>query len=226
MPDQISIFVKSPVLQFKLPQTGKDPSRWSWPDEVANWNWSGFEGDTLDVNVYSSCDEVELFINGNSAGRMKTNRETRFTARYKIRYQSGTLRAVGYRNGKEVNSAELKTTGEPERIYLASDRKIIKADGQDLCYVTVELQDSRGLRHPTARNLVKFEIKGPAKIIGVGSSDPLGNQSFTKPARKAYQGRCLVIIKAENNPGEILLKASSDGLSPAEAKIFGSASKK
>ena len=225
MPDQISLFVKSPVLQFKLPPSRKAPSRWSWPDEVASWNWRGFEGDTLEVNVYSSCDEVELFINGNSLGRMKTNRETRFTALYKVRYKSGTLRAIGYRNGKEVNSADLKTTGEPERISLAADRKIIKADGQDLSYVTVEIQDSKGLRHPTAGNLVKFEIKGPAMIIGVGSSDPLGNQSFTKHVRKAYQGRCLVIIRAGNTPGEIVLKASSDGLPPAETKILGSASK-
>jgi len=86
---------------------------------------SGMAGD-----VYSSCEEVELFLDGNSQEKMKTNRKTRFTALYKVRYQQGTLR-------------------------------IIKADGQDLCYVTVEIQDSKGLRNPTAGNLVKFEIDGP-----------------------------------------------------------------
>jgi beta-galactosidase len=225
MPDQISLFVQSPVLQFKLPASKKSPSRWSWPDEVASWNWNGYKGDTLEINVYSSCEEVELFLNGNSLGRMKTNRETHFTALYKVPYQPGTLRAAAYKNGKEVNFSELKTTGESEKISLVADRGIIKADGQDLCYVTVEIQDSQGLRNPSAGNLVKFEIEGPGKIIGVGSSDPMGNQSFTKPARKAYQGRCQVIIRAENKQGEIMLKASSDGLRPSETKILSSEKK-
>ena len=162
-PDQLSIFVKSPEPVFRLNQITKVESRWSWPDEVAHWNWNGYEGDTLEINVYSSCEEVELFLNGNSLGKMKTNRETRFTALYKVRYQPGTLRATGYKNGKEVNSSELQTTGESEKISLVADRGIIKADGQDLCYVTVEIQDSKGLRNPTARNLVKFEIEGPGK---------------------------------------------------------------
>jgi beta-galactosidase len=211
-PDQLSVFVMSPEPAFRLPPQRKAPSRWSWPDEVASWNWTGYEGDTLELNVYSSCEEVELFLNGKSLGRMKTNRETQFTAQYRVDYQPGTLRAVGYRNGKAINSCELQTTGEPQKISLAADRSIIKADGQDLCYVTVEILDSKGLRNPNARNQVKFEIEGPGKIIAVGSSDPMGNQSFTRPERKAYQGRCLVIIRAENRAGEIKLKATSDGI--------------
>jgi beta-galactosidase len=220
--DQLSIFVESPVPAFKLPPQRKAPSRWSWPDEVACWNWQGYEGKTLDINVYSSCEEVELFLNGRSLGKMKTNRETRFTAPYKVDYQSGTLKAVGYRNNREVNSCELQTTGEPCKISLTADRGSIKADGQDLCYVTVEILDSKGLRNPNARDQVKFEIEGPGSIIAVGSSDPMGNQSFTQPERKAYQGRCQVTIRAENKTGEIKLKASSDGLQPAGIKIFTS----
>jgi beta-galactosidase len=221
-PDQLSVFVMSPEPAFKLPPQRKAPSRWSWPDEVASWNWTGYKGDTLELNVYSSCEEVELFLNNKSLGRMKTNRETRFTAQYTVDYQPGTLRAVGYRNGKAINSCELLTTGEPQRISLTADRGIIKADGQDLCYVTVEILDSKGFRNPNAGNQVKFEIDGPGRMIAVGSSDPMGNQSFTNPERKAYQGRCLVIIRAENRTGEIKLKASSDGLQSSEIKIFTS----
>jgi beta-galactosidase len=221
-PDQLSVFVMSPEPAFRLPHQRKAPSRWSWPDEVASWNWTGYEGDTLELNVYSSCEEVELFLNGKSLGRLKTNRETQFTAQYKVDYQPGTLRAVGYRNGKAINSCELQTTGEPLKIFLAADRSTIKADGQDLCYVTVEILDSKGLRNPNARNQVNFEIEGPGRIIAVGSSDPMGNQSFTRPERKAYQGRCLVIIRAENRAGEIKLKASSDELQSYEIKILTS----
>jgi beta-galactosidase len=218
--DKLSLMVRSQEPTFRLNPVTKVESRWSWPDESASWNWKGYEGKTLEIRAYSSCEEVELFLNGNSLGKMKTNRETRFTALFKVVYQPGILRAVGYRNGKQVNTFEIQTTGEPEKISLTADRGTIKADGQDLCYVTVEMLDSKGLRNPVARNQIKFKIEGPGKIIAVGSSDPLGNQSFTKPERKAYQGRCLIIIRAENKAGEIKLKALSDGLQPSEIKIL------
>ncbi len=221
-PDQLSILVKSPEPTFKLNPITKVESRWSWPDEVASWNWNGYEGKTLEIKAYSSCEEVELFLNGNSLGRMKTNRETRFTAEYKVEYTPGILRVVGYRDGREINSCELQTTGEPQNISLTADRETIKADGQDLCYVTAEIHDSKGLRNPIARNEINFEIEGPGKIIAVGSSDPLGNQSFTQPERKAYQGRCLVIIRSENKAGGIKLKALSDTLQPDEIRIMTS----
>jgi len=221
-PDQLSIFVKSPELNFKLNPITKVASKWSWPDEVASWNWKGYEGRTLEIKAYSSCEEVELFLNEKSLGRMKTNRETRFTAEYKVTYAPGILHAVGYRNGKEINTCELQTTGNPQKISLTADSNTIKADGQDLCYVTVEILDSKGLRNPTARNQINFEVEGQGKIIGVCSSDPLGDQSFTKPIRKAYQGRCQVIIRAGTQPGQINLKAFSDGIQTAEIKILAS----
>lgn len=219
-PDQLSIFVKSPELNFKLNPITKVESRWSWPDEVASWNWKGHEGTTMEIIAYSSCEEVELFLNGKSLGRMKTNRETRFKAEYKVEYAPGILHAVGYSNGKEINTCELQTTGDPQKISLDADRNTIKADGQDLCYVTVEILDSKGLRNPTATNHINFEVEGQGKIIGVGSSDPLGNQSFKKPERKAYQGRCQVIIRADKQAGDIKLKAFSEGIQPAEIKIL------
>jgi beta-galactosidase len=219
-PDQLSIFVKSPEPVFKLNPVTKKESMWSWPDEVASWNWNGYEGKTFEIKVYSSCEEVELFLNGTSLGRMQTNRENRFTANFKVDYKPGTLRVVGYSNGKEINSSELQTAGIPKKISLTADRATINADGQDLSYVTVEILDNKGLRNPTALNLINFKIEGPGKIISVGSSDPMGNQSFTLPERKAYQGRCLVIIRAENRSGEIKLKAESDGIQPSEIKIM------
>jgi beta-galactosidase len=217
--DQISIFVKPPIPTFSLNRLTKVMSRWSWPDEVANWNWEGNEGRSLEINVYSSCDEVELFLNDKSLGRKKTNRETRFTATWNEEYHKGVLRAAGYKNGRRVSSCELKTTGSPEKISLSADRRTIKADGQDLCFVTVELLDGTNLRNPLAQNQVNFSIDGPGSIVAVGNSDPMGSESFTQPKRKAYQGRCLVIIRSDNKPGEIKLKASSGGLQSSEIVI-------
>jgi len=160
-----------------------------------------------------------LFLNDKSLGKKKTNRQTRYIAAWDVEYQPGVLRAVGYMDPGETTSCELKTADNPQKIGLTADRNTIHADGQDLSYITAEILDSKGIRNPLAQNPVHFTIEGPGSILAVGSSNPMGLESFRQPLRKAYQGRCLVIIKSENTPGDIILKASSDGLLPAEILI-------
>jgi beta-galactosidase len=121
----------------------------------------------LEVNVYSSCAEVELFINGRSLGKKRTDRSTEFIATWNVPYQAGTLKAVGYREGKEVGSTELKSAGEVVALKAMADRMTISGDGQDLSYVTVELVDAKGVRNPTAENLVRFALTGPGEMIAV-----------------------------------------------------------
>ena len=216
---QVSLFVVPPVPSFALNPKKMEWSKWEWQDVVANWNWAGYEGKLIKIEVYSSCAEVELFLNEKSLGRKKTNRNTRWIANWHVAYQPGVLRAVGYDDSGEKASCELKTADDPSKIVLSADRNSIKADGQDLSYITVEILDANGVRNPLAQNLVHFEIEGPGSVLAVGSSNPMGIESFRQPLRKAYQGRCQVIIKAENKPGEIILKASSDGLQPSDIVI-------
>ncbi|MEO8852237.1 MAG: DUF4982 domain-containing protein, partial [Ginsengibacter sp.] len=194
-------------------------SKWNWDDVVANWNWKGDEDSVFDVNIYSSCDEVELFLNNKSLGKKPTNRSTKFMAVYNVPYTAGELRAVGYDNGRKVNSAILETAGSPSQIKLSADRKTIKADNEDLSYVTVELVDKNGIRNPEAEDLVHFKIEGSGTIIGVGNADPVSVESYQLPQRKAWQGRCIVIIKSKKSAGNITLKASSPGLHSSEVVI-------
>jgi beta-galactosidase len=217
--NQLSVFVKPPKPSFELNPKKEVWSKWEWQDVVAGWNWKGYEGQLLKVEVYSSCDQVELFLNDKSLGKKKTNRETRWIANWDVVYQAGVLRAVGYKDSRETSSFELKTADDPQKIVLTADRGSIKADGHDLSYVTIEILDAKGVRNPLAQNLVHFEIEGPGSILAVGSSDPMSIESFRQPLRKAYQGRCLVIIKSENRTGEIHLKATSSGLSTSEITI-------
>ena len=88
----------------------------------------------------------------------------------------------------------------------------IAADGQDLSYITVELVDEQGVRNPLSENLVKFSITGPGSIVGVGNANPISTESFQQPQRKAWQGRCLLIIKSSKQAGAITITASSRGL--------------
>lgn len=194
-------------------------SKWHWLDAVSDWNWSGYENNPLQVSVYSSCDEVELFLNNKSLGKKKTDRSKEFMAIWDVPYQQGILKAIGYKDKKQVNSSTLQTVNEVSRIKLTADRTSIKSDGQDLSYITVELIDENGIRNPKAENLLSFEIEGPAAIIGVGNANPVSLESYQLPNRKAWQGRCLVIIKSENKPGKIRLKVTSSGLTAGEIII-------
>ncbi len=134
-------------------------SKWHWLDAVSDWNWPGYENKPLQVSVYSSCDEVELFLNNKSLGKKKTDRSTEFMAIWDVPYQPGVLKAIGYKDKKQVNSATLPTANEVSQIKLQADRMKIKSDGQDLSYITVELTDANGIRNPKAENLVSFEIR-------------------------------------------------------------------
>lgn len=218
--DQLAIFVKPPVPSF--PDTNPAPeswSKWNWDDAVADWNWKGYEDSLLEVTAYSSCEQTELFLNGRSLGKKKTDTSTRYRAVWRLPYRAGELKAVGYTGGKEVAISVLRTAAVAERINLSADAKVINADNQDLSYITVELTDANGLLNPKADNELRFTIEGPGTIVGVGNANPKSTESYQQPQRRAWRGKCLVIVKAGKEPGMITLKATADGLQPAELKI-------
>ena len=219
MENQLSVWVTPPAPSFEISAERESWSKWHWHDVTDSWNWPGEEGRTFEVTVYSSCQQAELLLNGKSLGRKATNRSTEFKAVWQVPYQEGTLRAVGYSGKKQVRTAELKSAGVPAKIKISADRTILKADGQDLSYITVEVTDDTGVRDPGAENLITFETEGPGTIIAVGNANPVSLESYLRPLRKAWHGRCLVILKSENEPGTITLKATSPGLRPADIQI-------
>jgi len=219
MTNQLSIFVKPPKPSFEPNPNRESWSKWHWFDVVADWNWKGYENFPMEVSVYSSCEEVELFLNNKSLGKKKTDRSTEFKTSWEIPWQAGELKAISYQKGVQVNTAKLQTADEPMQIRLTADRNEIQADGQDLSYITVELTDKNGIRNPKAENLVKFEVEGPGIIVGVGNANPISTESYLAPERKAWKGRCLVVLKSEYKQGEIFLKASSTGLKPTNMVV-------
>jgi beta-galactosidase len=217
---QLSLFVKPPVPSFKLNPEKETWAKWNWHDEVSNWNWKGYENKPLKVTVYSSCPQVELFLNGKSLGKKPTNRSAKFMASWMVPYHEGTLKAIGYDDqNKIINSSQIVTASKPAAIKLSADRTNIKANNEDLSYVTVELDDAKGNRNPVAGNLVKFEISGPGTIAGVGNANPVSLESYQLPQRKAWHGRCLVILKSGKTAGQIRLKAVSGDLKSASMVI-------
>lgn len=217
--NKLALFVKPPIPSFPLNPNKQSWSRWEWHDAVADWSWEGYEGKPLDVSVYSSCEDVELFLNGRSLGKKRTDRSTEFMAHWTVPYQAGELKAVGYNGRKLVNSAILRTAGAAAAIRLFPDRTHLLANGEDLSYVTVEVDDKEGLIDPKAGNLIRFHVDGPATIVGVGNADPTSLESYQLPQRKAWRGKCLVVVKSSGKPGQIQITAVADGLSSASVTL-------
>jgi beta-galactosidase len=135
-----------------------------------HWNWKGKEGQKILVRAFSNCEEVELVLNGRSLG--KEPMPVHSHLEWQVPYEPGLLSAKGYQGGKVVATLREETTGEPASVALVPDRALIKADGEDVSVVTVEVKDDKGRPVPTAGNEVRFSLEGPGRIIGVGNGDP------------------------------------------------------
>ena len=194
-------------------------SMWGWPEVGPNWTWPGHEGQSFKVEIYSACERVELRLNGRSLGMKPTSQAEAFRAVYDVPYEPGELKAVGLTAGVPAAEYTLETAGSPARVRLAADRQTLQAGAQDLCYVTAEIVDAAGRRQPQAAHVLQFSVEGPADILAVGSGDPTNTERYVGSQHSAYQGRCLVVLKAGMAAGEILLRAKADGLEGAELVI-------
>jgi beta-galactosidase len=190
---------------------------------LPHWNWPERVGQVTPVFVYTSGDEAELFLNGQSLGRRQRG-PLEYRLRWDdVKYQPGELHVVAYKHGRHWAEDVVKTTGPAARVTLAADRAALKADGEDLSFVTVTVADKEGRPVPRARNLVRFELTGPGGIVAVDSGDATSFEPFQAKERKAYNGLALVIIRTQEGvPGAITLKAQSDGLAPAEITLRSS----
>ena len=182
-----------------------------------HWNWK--EGDKVDLWAYfNQADEVELFVNGQSQG-VKRKENDAFHVMWRVDFHPGMIKAVSRKNGKEVLVREIHTAGQPSHIKLTADRTTIGADGKDLSFVTVEILDDKGVIVPNADNLVQFEVSGCGFIAGVDNGSQTSMESFKANERKAFYGKCLVVIQNDGKNGNILLKANSGGLTSDQIVI-------
>lgn len=213
--DKVAAFVRRPEPLFSHTRRFD----WGSDDVHASWTWPGHEGKNLTICVYSSCDEVELLLNGKSLGKRPTTRSQQFKADFGVPYQPGKLVAIGYKGGKAVSEWTLETAGKPAALRLQPERTALAADGKALALVPFEVVDAEGRLHPDASLLVRFTVDGPAVLAAVGNGDPSSLESFQQPQRKAWQGRGLVIIRSTGKPGRIRVTATSEGLTPATVNI-------
>jgi beta-galactosidase len=203
---------------------------------LPHWSWAGREGQAVPVMAYTNAEEVELLLNGRSLGRRRKGEpwvmpvgervspDRTFTTRYRlvweVPYAPGTLKAVAYAAGRPVATAEVKTAGPAARVVLEPDRARIRADGEDLSFVAVRIEDASGTVVPGADNLVRFAVDGAGRIAAVDNGNAASLEPFQADQRKAFGGLALLIVRSKRGErGEIRVTATSDGLAAAGAVL-------
>ena len=187
---------------------------------LPHWNWLGRDGEITPVMVYTSGDEAELFLNGKSLGRQKKGEREYRLCWNDVRYEPGELKVIAYKNGEHWADAVVRTAGPAAALRLEADRNEIRADGSDLCFVTVKVVDARGDVVPNASQLVKFSVSGPGEIAGVDNGDATSLLPLQGREMKAFSGQCLIILRSRSGEsGTVELTAQADGL-PAKSVLI------
>lgn len=183
-------------------------SRWRPDLPIAHilphWTWPGREGEITPVHVYTSGDEAELFVNGKSMGRKA--REGYRIVWDEVVYRPGKIEVVAYKDGQEWARDSQQTAGRPAKAAASIDYA-----GEDLIYVSVDIQDRNGILVPDADNVVDFSLKGPVGILATDSGDPTSHIPFYNHSIPAFHGRTSVVVR-RTGPGSITVSAISGGL--------------
>lgn len=187
---------------------------------LPHWNWPDREGEVTPVHVFTSGDEAELFLNGESLGR-KRKGDYEYRLRWDhVVYEPGTLAVKAYKDGEPWADASVSTTGEAVAVQMEADRSTITADGKDLSFITVTLLDEEGRDVPTANHELTFSLDGPGKIVATDNGDPTDMVSFTSTVRSAFNGKALVIVQGNvGETGQLSVTGAAEGLEVANARL-------
>lgn len=186
--------------------------------QFADWTPRNLAAHDENIEVYSNCEEVELFLNGKSSGIKKINADASPRV-WKISFASGTLKAVARNQGRKVATDELRTAGKPAKIILTADHKKLALGWDKISFVTATVVDAKGVTVPNVSDLITFKIAGPGVLAAVDSADNASHESFQSNERRAYAGRCVAALKATATKGTIILTATAPGLVDAKATL-------
>lgn len=200
-------------------------SRWrpDWPMAhiLPHWNWPNRIGQVTPVHVFTSGDEAELYLNGQSLGRKKKG-----AYEYRLRwdevvYQPGELKVVAYKNGKNWAEDKVQTTGAATKLKATVDRQQVAADGNDLAFITVQVLDAAGRPVPDATNRISFTVEGPGTLVATDNGDPQDLEAFHSPSRKALSGMALAIVRSvKGKPGTMHITVSGAGLEKTAIEVI------
>jgi beta-galactosidase len=189
------------------------PSTWITPFLSESWNQTG----SVNVVTYTNCDSVMLYVNTTKIGTKKlSDFSTNWIMQWPgTQWQSGVIKAIGMKGGKQAAVDSIKTVGAPAKIVLKADRTSLFNDGDDLCNLEAYVADADNNPVFNATNTIQLAITGPGRSLGIGSGDYTSDESYKASSRKAYEGRVYMPIQSTMDPGTITVTVSSTGLTPA-----------
>jgi len=194
-------------------------ANWGWPDEVRSWTWPGVHNKPLNVRVYTSGDQVKLLLNGKEVETKPVPESAKLVVVFQVRYVEGELKAIAYKDGKEIATQTLRTVGKPARLRLTADRPTIRASRNDLAFVTVEILDAAGVPIPDGVRTIDFHLEGVGELAAAGSANPKDVTSFRQPTCRTFRAKCIAILRPTGHEGTITLRATSPGLEPATVVV-------
>ena len=184
----------------------------------SDWTPRSREPHEESVEVYSNCERVELFLNGRSLGSQSRPADER-PRNWKVTFEPGALKAVGTNKGKVAATYELRTAGKPARVLLTADLDRLSPAWDDVAYVAAAVVDASGVVIPDAADLITFKVSGPGRVVAVDSGDNSSHEPFQATERRAFQGRCFAVLRADAPTGRINVTASAEGLAPGSLSI-------
>lgn len=183
---------------------------WNWTDSRSSWNWKGYEGKPIAVEVYSDADEVELFVNGKSVGVKKPGEQTEFTAKFDTTYEPGEVKAIA-RKGKKSFEHVVRTAKDETVLQAEGEQKSLKA-AVDVGHVNITIMDKDGIVNPEQNVRIHVDVEG-GELVGLGSGAPATEENYKAPDCETFEGRALAIVRAYN-PGKMNVTITAEGFKP------------
>jgi beta-galactosidase len=184
----------------------------------ADWTPENLQPHDENVEVYSNCKKVELFLNGKSLGA-KTINANAAPRIWNVPFAPGTLTAVAGNDGKILANDELRTAGSPAKIVLSTDTEKLAPGWDDVAFVHAKVVDAKGVEIPRAGDLISFTISGPGVIAAVDNADNASHELFQSSKRHAFQGECVAFVRATGTFGRIEVEATAPGLAAGSISI-------
>jgi len=184
---------------------------------IPHWNWKGSEGKPIKVMALTNAETVVLSLNGKVIGEKPVDKYMMVS--WDVPYEAGKLEAIGKKGGAEVCKCAVETTGDAAALQLLPDRPGLAGDGCDAQPITVQAVDAQGRIVPGASAAVTFAISGPGAIIGLGNGDPTCHEPEKGNHRSLFHGLAQVIVQTTPESGKLVLRATAEGLKPAELTI-------
>ena len=206
-----------------------------WTDKpmihiLPHWNWPGKEGTVIPIHAYTTGDEAELFLNGESLGTRTFGVENPYHLEWMVPYVPGELKAVASKDGEVIATTITRTAGTPTQFQIEPDQTELDPNRRDLSYITIRIEDADGNFHPKGERWVSLNVRGPGRIVGVHNGDPMSHHPFQADTVRTFNGLALVIIAATSGPdeprenesresGEIVVRANVRGWESREVSL-------